>query len=103
MRTSFGWATDCLYSFLWRTVCLCVRAIKKNNNNFFIFIQFFLILGGYIAPSQVLKFFACALAILLYLTKMNRDVLEQVYIFVINKSYAGRLTYNFSLKTIDTF
>ena len=43
------------------------------------------------------------MAILFHLIKMNRDVLEQVYIFVIKKSYAGRLIYNFSLKTIKIF
>ena len=57
--------------------------IKKNiyiYNNFFIFIQFSLIFGGYIAPSQVLKFFSICLGYPFHLSKMNRDVLEQVYI-----------------------
>ena len=57
-----------------------IRDIKKNNNNFFIFIQFSLIFGGYIAPSHVLKFFSMCLGYPFHLSKMNRDVLEQVYI-----------------------
>ena len=53
---------------------------KNNNNNFFIFIQSSLIFGGYIAPSHVLKFFSMCLGYPFHLSKMNRDVLEQVYI-----------------------
>ena len=56
---------------------------KKKKKILYNFTEFW---GDTIAPSQSWSFFACALAILLHLTKMNRDVLEQVYIFVINKS-----------------